>query len=59
MSKKKGSKRRSRLPPTGLGLVTMLDEDTGGLKLKPEVIVVGALLFIGLSVVGLFLFPAA
>lgn len=40
-------------------MVTMLDEDTGGLKLKPEVIIVGALLFIVLSVVGLFLFPAA
>lgn len=60
MPKKKGSKRGgSRLPPTGLGLVTMLDEETGGLKVKPEVIIVGALIFILASVAGLFFFPAA
>jgi preprotein translocase subunit Sec61beta len=59
-TKKKPSKRnRSRLPPTGLGLITMLDEETGGLKVKPEVIIVGGLLFIAASVAGLFFFPTA
>lgn len=36
-----------------------LDEETGGLKLKPEVIIVGAVLFMVLSVLALYLFPAA
>ncbi len=57
--KKKSSKRKSRLPPTGLGLMMNLDEETGGLRLKPEVIIVGAVLFMVLSVLALYLFPAA
>jgi len=58
MPKKKGSKRSgSRLPPAGLGLVTLLDEETGGLKIKPELVIVGALVFIVASIAGLFFFP--
>jgi len=56
---KRGSKRsRSRLPATGIGIMSLLDEDTGGLKVKPELIIVGALIFIAASVVGLIFFPA-
>lgn len=58
-SKKKKERNRSRLPPTGLGLMTMMDEDTGGVKIKPEVVLVGGLLLIIASVVGLFFFPVA
>jgi len=57
--KKKAQRNRSRLPPTGLGLITMMDEDTGGIRIKPEVVIVGGLLLIIASVAGLFFFPVS
>jgi preprotein translocase subunit Sec61beta len=60
MSKKKKpkkSKDSSRLPPTGIGLITFLDEDTGGPKISPEIILLLSFLFIVASLAAVLLFP--
>ncbi|MBO3762736.1 MAG: preprotein translocase subunit Sec61beta [Candidatus Brockarchaeota archaeon] len=58
-SKSKKSKDSSRLPPTGIGLVTFLDEDTGGPKINPEIILLVSFLFIVISLAAVLLFPVA
>ncbi|RLF90642.1 preprotein translocase subunit Sec61beta [Thermococci archaeon] len=35
----KGKKERTRLPPTGAGLIRYFDEDTKGLRVRPEIVI--------------------
>jgi preprotein translocase subunit Sec61beta len=53
---KKGS---SRMPPTGVGLMTFLDEKTGGPEVRPELVIGLALAFIALSIIALVFFKTA
>lgn len=49
---KKGGKRRSTAPRTAAGLITYFEEEVGGLKLRPEVVIaltIGLILFVILA----------
>jgi len=56
-TKQKKSKGTSRLPPTGIGLVTFLDEDIEGPKITPLVVLGLSIVFIALSLLALIIFP--
>jgi len=61
MVKKRKPQRKgsSRLPPTGVGLITFLDEKTGGPEVRPELVVGLALVLIALSIIALIFFKPA
>ncbi|MEM0042511.1 MAG: preprotein translocase subunit Sec61beta [Thermofilaceae archaeon] len=49
---RKGSKRKTTAPRTAAGLITYFEEEVGGLKLRPEVVValtVGLMLLVILA----------
>jgi len=57
--RKPQKKGQTKLPPTGVGLVTFLDEKTGGPEIRPEILVGFAIAVIGLSIGALVFFPPA
>lgn len=59
VKKRKPQKKSSRLPPTGVGLMTFLDERTGGPEVRPELVIGLALVFIAVSIVAIVFFKSA